>query len=271
MSKVTVLGANGMLGGMMVKVLKSYGHEVRGVGRDVFEVGPAGNSIIGIKLSRVLDPDTQYVINCIGAIKPAFKGDIVNAIYTNAVFPRQLANVCEAFKRSLIHITTDCVFDGANGPYDENSKHNATDEYGKSKSLGEPTNCLVIRTSIIGPEFGGNKKSLLEWVRGQGGKEISGFTNHLWNGLTTKELAGCVSSIMKRELFENGTFHLFSEDVTKAELVSKIAKAYNIDCKINNIEAPTACDRRLRSIKKLQRFVAPSTLDEMLEDLVDEV
>lgn len=267
MSKVTVLGANGMLGGMMVKVLKKMGHEVRGVTREMFDVSPTTESVIGIKLYRTTDDDTQYVINCIGAIKPAFKNNLINPIYTNAIFPRQLADVCEKSKKRLIHITTDCVFDGKVGPYDENSKHNADDEYGKSKSLGEPPNCLVLRTSIIGPEWGGNKKSLLEWVRAQGGKEINGFTNHKWNGLTTKELSGCISSIMSRDLFENGTFHLFSNDVTKAELVIKLAKAYNIDCKIKEVEAPTPCDRRLRTVKLMNRYVSPYTLDEQIEDL----
>lgn len=272
MSKITVLGANGMLGGMMVKALRARGHEVRGVGRDIFNVYPAGSSILGVKLSRATDPDTQYVVNCIGAIKPAFKGDLTDAIYTNAVFPRQLANVCELSKKSLIHITTDCVFDGLKGPYDENSKHNATDEYGKSKSLGEPSNCLVLRTSIIGPEFGGNKKSLLEWVRSQEGKLVNGFTNHLWNGLTTLQLSKYVGAVIENGFHENGTFHLFGSEHDKLSVILEIANAYGIEITVKPIETPEPCDRRLTTVKKMQRkmdniFGVPY-IGTMLEELV---
>lgn len=267
MSKVTVLGANGMLGHMVVKALKDGGHEVKGCGRDIFDVTPTTESVIGVKLYRATDEDTQYVVNCIGAIKPMFKDNALNAIYTNAVFPRQLANVCERAKRRLIHITTDCVFNGMDGFYNENAKHDADDDYGRSKSLGEPSNCLVIRTSIVGPEIGGRKRSLLEWVLSQAGKEVNGFTNHYWNGLTTLELGKSIHKIIKFDAFTNGTYHLFSEDVSKAELVRRIAAAFNIDVKVKNTDAPFYCDRRLRTVKGLQDTALPANLDTMLKEL----
>jgi dTDP-4-dehydrorhamnose reductase len=270
MSKVTILGAGGMLGHQMVKVLRERGHVVRGVGRDMFDVSPTTEQVVGVKLWRVVEDDTKYVINCIGAIKPAFKGNLTTPIYTNAIFPRQLADVCEKMGRSLIHITTDCVFDGKEGPYDENSKHNADDEYGKSKSLGEPSNCLVIRTSIIGPEAGGNRKSLVEWVRSQNGNKINGFTNHLWNGLTTKELSKCISDIIDCNLYRRGTYHLHSTDISKNDLVTAIAINYKLDMTITPVQAPQSCDRRLRSVKELQTILNPLDMDEQLREMVND-
>lgn len=267
MSKVTVLGASGMLGHMVVRALKDAGHEVRGVGREIFAIVPTNESVIGIKLWRATDEDTDYVVNCIGAIKPMFKDNMLGSIYTNAVFPLQLANAAEKLKKRLIHITTDCVFDGSKGKYVETDKHNATDEYGKSKSLGEPSNCLVIRTSIIGPEIGGRKRSLLEWVLSQSGKKVNGFNNHHWNGVTTLELGKVIDRVIKQNLFKNGTYHIYGEDVDKFTLVAKIAHAYNIPVEMNWVEAPEACDRTMRTVKDLQEKVQPPCLDVMLKEL----
>ena len=50
----------------------------------------------------------------------------------------------------MIHVTTDCVFSGKDGNYNENSIHDETNDYGISKSLGELCDTTIIRTSIIG-------------------------------------------------------------------------------------------------------------------------
>ena len=64
----------------------------------------------------------------------------------------------------------------------ENDPHNASDYYGRTKSLGEPAGAMNIRTSIIGEEAG-QARSLMSWILSQKGNEVKGFTNHLWNGL----------------------------------------------------------------------------------------
>ena len=80
----------------------------------------------------------------------------------------------------LIHISTDCVFDGKHGNYSEDDIPNPQDIYGLSKYFGEvkSDNCLTIRTSVIGPEL---KKSqgLYEWFMKQNG-EIKGYKKNLF-------------------------------------------------------------------------------------------
>lgn len=267
--RVVVLGANGMLGQMMVKALPEFGVKVSGFGRDMFDVHPTSQTVVGTKLSKICQWDTDTIVNCIGAIKPAFndKNNLLNAIYTNAILPHQIAYWGERIGTRVIHITTDCVFDGKDGLYVENSQHNATDEYGKSKSLGEPTNCMVIRTSIIGPEVGPRKKSLFEWVLAQRGKKINGYTNHFWNGLTTLELASIVGRIISLDKYDLGVSHLYSTDVSKFELVKAISDTFNVDAEISQVEAPEYCDRRLRTIKPLQGTMTPRPLTQMLTEL----
>ena len=79
-----------------------------------------------------------------------------------------MARISNKHNAKLIHISTDCVFSGSKGLYDENSDKDANDFYGKTKSLGElnDMNNLTLRTSTIGHEaftsFG-----LLNWFLDQ--------------------------------------------------------------------------------------------------------
>jgi dTDP-4-dehydrorhamnose reductase len=136
----------------------------------------------------------------------------------------------------MIHITTDCVFSGKDGSYNELSEHDETNDYGMSKSLGELCNATIIRTSIIGEEVQ-NKRSLLEWVKSNKGKDINGFVNHFWNGVTCLELSNVIYKIINEKLYWNGVRHIFSpKSVSKFELVSMINEVYNLNIKINPFE-----------------------------------
>jgi len=268
--KIAVLGNTGMLGSMVHMLLGGEENiRVQGFGRESLEIYPRRLGALGTKLSMIIGHHADYVVNCIGAIKPTFDKatDPSVPIYTNAVFPHQLAEWCDLTNTKLIHITTDCVYDGKRGQYVEADLHNPLDVYGKSKSLGEPVKAMNIRTSIIGPEFGGRKRSLLEWVKTLDKKETNGFTNHYWNGVTTLELAHGIVDIIDADLYTQGIFHVFSEDVTKHDLIQKIAMAYDLNIKINPVEVDEPVDRTLRTSEELNEYLQPSCLDRMLEDL----
>lgn len=270
--RIAILGQNGMLGHVVKRVFQNEGmYEAIGFGRESLDVYPRKLNDVGAKLSTLMGFNTDYVINCIGAIKPVFNEakDLSVPIYTNAVFPHQLATWGELTNTNIIHITTDCVFSGHLGRYTEKSLHDALDEYGKSKSLGEPANAMVLRTSIFGPEQGGRKRSLLSWVKGQNGQTIDGYTNHYWNGLTTLELANCLLDIVDADLYTKGLFHVFSEDVTKYDIVKTIARAYDLDITINEFETDKCVDRTLRTVEDLNDYLQPSAFSNMVYDLVE--
>ena len=109
----------------------------------------------------------DIIVNCIGIIKPRISENdprsIENALLVNSLFPHKLRKAMDP-KCKIFQIATDCVFSGNNGNYTESSFHDATDIYGKSKSLGEvkSENFFNIRSSIIGIELK-YKYSLLEW------------------------------------------------------------------------------------------------------------
>lgn len=270
--KIYVLGHKGMLGRYVYTYLKSKGHITVGISRDEFDAA----SYTEVQLRAVLFHkklnNGDVIINCIGTIKPMVdKHGTLNAIKVNSLFPHLLANVCEKEGYKMIHITTDCVFSGNDGQYKETSLHDCTDVYGKSKSLGEPENCTVVRTSIIGEEIG-TSRSLLEWVKSMKGKTANGYTNHFWNGLTCLQVAKVFEDIIVNNKYWNGVRHVFSDDYTKCALLNTISRIYELGITVNSVEAPTRCDRTMsttfntrENIMNSIRFDIPNLETQIIE------
>ena len=214
-----------------------------------------------------LSGNYDYVLNCIGITKPFMQPDIVAAIKINSIFPHVLTSWCNKEQIKLIHITTDCVYSGQKGNYVESDLHDALDDYGKSKSLGEPTkNSMVLRTSIIGEEI--HKDAfLVAWVKSQKGKTISGFSTHLWNGITTNYYAKVCDTIIQKDLFEHGLFHVFAkDDVTKLEMMHLFNEKYDLGMTIED-KQPPKCDRTLRTEKELNKKLKIPTVGQMIKEI----
>lgn len=244
--KIVVIGSHGMLGRYVTMYLKKY-FDVIEVNRDELDVATASETVIQEYFNNKIAP-SDVIINCAGTIKPRVDElGALNAIRVNAVFPRLLANYAESIGAKMIHPTTDCVFTGMEGGYDENSPHDVTDIYGRTKSLGEPANCTVIRTSIIGEEVN-QGRSLVEWVKRNHDKEIPGYTNHIWNGVTCYQFAKICKEIIDKNIFWLGTRHIFSNKLTKFELVELINVIYSLNIVVKPKEASIKCDRSLTSI-----------------------
>lgn len=270
MLKVLVLGSTGMLGSAVGNWFLSrpeqyethltYRNEDVSYGENKYYFNPYDEESSDL-------PKVDWVINCVGTIKPFMAENPLAAIEINSSFPWKLAAFCEAAGVKLIHITTDCVFSGARGSYTEEDVHDALDDYGKSKSLGEPNNCMVLRTSIIGEEIHKNA-SLISWAKSQAGTAVSGYTNHLWNGITTKQYAEVCDQIISRDLYEFGKFHVHSpKPVTKHELVSLINKRYDLGLVVNEHEAPYAVDRTLSTIHELSSQLKIPSIKKQIKKL----
>lgn len=151
----------------------------------------------------------------------------------------------------------NCVFSGDDGNYNEKSPHDCTDVYGKTKSLGEPENCTVIRSSIIGEEVG-QTRSLIEWVKSMKDKSANGYINHKWNGVTCLQMAKIFEDIIANNKYWKGTRHIFSPNtVNKYELVQMISDAHSLNVNLTPVEGPTKCDRSLSTIYDDNLFNIP--------------
>lgn len=252
MQKVLVLGSTGMLGSAVAQTIASSNTEVLGTSRQ-------GNNSTTFDASTDLVEEVfksfkpDWIINCIGIIKPYINESdsisILNAININSIFPIKLSNAAANIDAKVIQIATDCVYSGSKGAYTENDLHDATDIYGKTKSLGEvpAENMMHIRASIIGPELG-RSTSLLEWFKSQPiNSKINGFTDHLWNGITTHAFGKLCAGIIKQNSFRGGRYHVMPRDiVTKADLLRIFSKVYKrSDLLITDTVSTNRVDRTL--------------------------
>ena len=291
---VAILAPTGMLGSMVYNILKNtynlvliyrnkeklkkiasiYGglakhttflFDLTTIYQDYLDAFPA--SLIGPNTQKLINGigDIDAVINCAGITKPHSLKNPAITFFINGGLPHILSTI---YKNKLIHITTDCVFNGISGaPYDEDAPKTPNDLYGISKSLGEPKESLVLRASIMGPEID-NYVLLIEWLKQQKGKTIQGFTNHLWNGLTSKQLAlACDQIIHNRNSFpKSGIYHIFSSPLSKYETLLRLRKRYNIDVQIKPAES-TPIDRRLSSKYDVCHKLNIPSLEKMIEEL----
>jgi dTDP-4-dehydrorhamnose reductase len=258
--RVFVLGHKGMLGRYVYTYLKSKGYDVIGVSRPTIDASKVSRA--KLKASGIHKKDV--VINCIGIIK---RNDVPKSDFAlvNAAFPHVLASICEEFGAKLIHVTTDCVYDGYEGNYDEKHWHTAKDLYGMSKSVGEPENATLIRTSIIGEEVG-QARSLVEWIKSNKGKRVIGFTNHLWNGITCLQFAKVCEEIIEKNMFWKGVKHITSPNpITKAGLVEMVSETYDLGIEVMLMETGQKCDRTLSSTRTDVEFNIPSLRDQVIE------
>ncbi|MGB2677017.1 MAG: sugar nucleotide-binding protein [Candidatus Acidiferrum sp.] len=292
MKRVLLLGATGMLGSAIYGVLnkkydlilgirnpdkvalleKAYG----GTGKAqilpfdaalIYQDYAAKKGFPGERMTQFLQRvgEVDHVINAIGVTIPFVMRDPALTFFVNGALPHTLA---QHFGEKLIHITTDCVYDGKAGfPYDENSPKSPVDIYGLSKSLGEPANCLTIRTSIIGRELDGYT-GLLEWFLQQKGKSIMGFAEHYWNGITTQQFGKlCDQIIESPDAFpRRGVYHVFSTAVSKYEMLLAFQRKYRIPCTIK-ADNENRLNRTLTTVKELNRMLKVPSFTEMLAAL----
>ncbi|MDP3881065.1 MAG: sugar nucleotide-binding protein [bacterium] len=208
--------------------------------------------------------DFDYAINAAGVTIPFSMENPSITFFINSALPHILAN---EMGEKLIHITTDCAFSGLKDyPYNENSIKSPTDIYGLSKSLGEPENCLTLRTSIIGLELSG-KTGLLEWFLKQD-NEISGYSNHFWNGITTREFGKVCDRIMSEpeKYPKKGIYHIFSNKVSKYEMLLAFKKRFNKEIEIKENPEPKL-NRVMSTAKDLNTKLEIPSFEQMLDEI----
>lgn len=243
---ILVLGASGMLGHAVLRFFsQSPGYQVWGSARSWsvpsrLPVGVRERIVCGvdventdslIKLFAVARPDV--VINCIGLVKQlAQADDPLAAIPINALLPHRLARLCEMVRARFVHISTDCVFAGTKGRYRETDESDACDLYGRSKYLGEVDypHAVTLRTSIIGHELN-SAHGLVGWFLAQQGS-VRGFTQAIFSGLPTVELARVIRDFVIPHPELTGTYHVSAEPISKLELLRLVANAYGKDIAI---------------------------------------
>jgi dTDP-4-dehydrorhamnose reductase len=230
--KLLVLGAGGMAGHVVATYLKENGYSADTLSKkNKVDDGTALVDVTDIATLKAFLKDKSYdvVINCIGLlVKPSEEHKDL-AIYLNSYLPHFLEEHYINGPTKIIHLSTNAVFSSKNSPLKENSSYDAGHFYGRTKALGEIINNkdLTFRMSIIGPELDKDGSGLFNWFFGQHGT-VSGYTDAMWNGLTTLELAKAIKAAIEQNL--TGIYHLVSQDnISKFDLLQLIKKVFERD------------------------------------------
>lgn len=239
--KVLIIGATGMLGNAMMRVLSERADwQVHGTVRSesvkhLFQFDIASRLISGVDVEQhdtLIKAFTRsrpdVVINCVGLVKQlADAEDPLQAIPINALLPHRLAQLCELSGARLVHMSTDCVFSGKKGGYREIDVPDAEDIYGRSKLLGEVAypHAITLRTSIIGHELQ-SKHGLVGWFLAQQG-HCNGYTKAIFSGLPTVVLAHIIRDVVIPRPDLSGVYHVAAQPISKYDLLKLIASVYS--------------------------------------------
>jgi len=187
----------------------------------------------------------DVVINCIGILVKNSEEHKDLASYINAHVPHYLEAKYKNSNTKIVHLSTDCVFSGKNAPYKENSQYDGESFYDRSKALGELNNekDLTLRMSIIGPDMQESGIGLFNWFYAQTG-EIYGYTNAIWSGITTIELAKGIKSAIEQNI--TGLYHLVpSKNISKYNLLKLLIETFHRQDMVLKPDDTVALDKTL--------------------------
>ncbi len=193
------------------------------------------------------------------------------------------ANLLEPFEGKFIFLSTDYVFDGANGPYSEADDVNPINTYGKTKLAAEEavkagaSDWLILRTNVIWNIGGNYKASFADWLVEQlsQGKQVNIVTDQWNNPTQTGDLGRVINELLKQD--GQGLYHYGSSEIlNRYDFARLIANIYDLDEKlikpIKTEELNQPAQRPLKSGLKTEKIerdfgITPSVLRNDIEKL----
>ncbi len=269
--KFFICGCNGMAGHTISLYLQEQGHEVYGFDLQESKLikSFAGNAFDTETIARVIkEGNFDTIINCIGVLNQFAENNHAIAAFLNSYFPHFLAETTQGTGTQVIHMSTDCVFSGSKGNYVESDLRDNESFYGRSKALGEleDEKNITMRDSIVGPDTNSNGPSLLNWFMAQS-VEVNGFTNKMWTGLTTLELAKAMETAAKERA--HGLFNMVPEiAISKYELLKLFNHYLKDDSLIVNPVEGTPTNLSLKRTRFEFSYLIPN-YDKMVAEMAE--
>ncbi|GAB3201531.1 dTDP-4-dehydrorhamnose reductase [Pontibacter aydingkolensis] len=163
--------------------------------------------------------------------------DHEGALKLNRDAVQYLVNACEKYNVHLVHLSTDFIFDGEDGPYDEEAEANPISFYGETKLMAEEivknASCkwAILRTVLVyGVAHNYGRTNIVLWVRDnlQAGKVIKVVTDQFRTPTLAEDLAmGCWLAV-KHDA--EGIYNISgSEMLTPYDMAMQVADYFALD------------------------------------------
>mgnify|MGYP005748811653 FL=1 len=245
--KILVTGSNGLLGQKIIQGYKNKeGIELiataRGENRMIDKAGYSFESMDITQADEVMDlierikPDAVIHAAAMTNVD-ACETDKENCKKVNVDAVEYLVRACEKVDAHLIHVSTDFIFNGMSGPYDENGIPDPLSYYGWSKLEAEKivmnAKCrwTILRTVlVIGVTEGMSRSNIVLWVRDslRRGERIR-VVNDQWRTPTLAEdlAQGCMLAAIKEK---EGVYNISGEEVMSIlDIAYRVADHFDLD------------------------------------------
>ncbi|TXF75790.1 dTDP-4-dehydrorhamnose reductase [Chryseobacterium sp.] len=281
MKKILVTGSSGQLGNCLRKISDDFSEKYIFDFTDSASLDITDASQVE-EYFRDLKPD--YCINAAAYTDvDAAETDSERAFAINRDGVANLAEACKNYGVTLIHVSTDYVFDGdTNISYDEDNFTNPTGVYGLSKKEGEEAaleanpRTIILRTSWLYSEFNKNfVKTMLSLFKTK--VELNIVADQYGQPTNANDLAEAIMTIIEYERKQYGIFHFSNyPETTWFDFAAKIAElsGSKIELKpVSTDQFPTAAKRPARStmsLDKIERIyhIQPNYWENSLEDSI---
>lgn len=228
MKKIIITGATGMLGTAITNALQ--GHDLYGYSSKELDI------TCSFKLDQIvksIKPD--YIINCAAytAVDLA-ETDQEKAFKINALAVQKMAQVANQYQATLIHFSTDYVFNGtATQPYLPLQETDPINVYGASKLAGEKSIAqfngrhYIFRISWLYAPHG---KNFFKWVAGTDMNELKIVDSQTGSPTSALDVSSFIKHLVENDPETYGVYHFTNQGaMTWFEFAIAINKKLNLD------------------------------------------
>lgn len=253
MKKVVVIGSNGLLGQTLVNKLHNH------TDYQLFAMASGENrneQISDLKFFSIDLLDLKYIKMQLNLIEPQY---VINALAMtnvdacelnqedckriNTEFVSELAEYCKELHAHLIHISTDFIFDGLEGFYNEEDVPNPVNYYGWSKLWSEQAVqesgviYSILRTIVVYGKLKQMKRNnIVVWIKEtlEKGQNLNLVDDQFRMPTFVGSLAdACIICMQKNAV---GVFNISGKDLLSVyDMGVEIAEFYKLDKKLINI------------------------------------
>jgi len=254
-NRILVIGANGLLGQRTVNFYSRHKNfELLALS---IESEPVINSIEYIACDVtdredikkiIFDFCPDFILNAAAYTnvdKSESSRETVWKVNVKAV--EYIAEAARAIDAHIVHISSDYIFDGRNGPYSENAVPNPLGYYGRTKLASENalrisgTIHTILRTNVLYGTTFNNKPDFVKWLVQALNKneEINVVTDQFNNPTFIDDLVQVVSKVI--EFNKTGLYHVGGKELlSRYDFALTIAECFQLD---NSLIIPVTTDQ----------------------------